>query len=341
MRTFRQSLIATFVSVVLLLLPLTSFAQGGKTFTKVTPGNTTALRVAAGDPTRTSVLVQNVGSVNVAFGGSVSITYATGQVVTPSQQLLCIGDTDGLWAIAQSGTADLRVISTFSQGTRPAVVPSCTVSRLNTTGITNTAAATTFPVSDGSSIGAGNVLFFNLSTAITPNSTTTSDAAGTLAITSNATGLGSVFRSDGTKWQLLAFYSAQTEMTVEKTVATTGNTDAYVIAPEAGTLVSADFSGIDALAANDTNFVTFSITNLGQAGGGSTAMLAATDANTTKSTGGTAISANTKRSLTVHGTGANLIVAKGDRLRIRYAATGTLANTVTGSVTLLRFTRLS
>lgn len=341
MRIIRQSFVATFVSLVLLLLPLTSFAQASKTFTKVTPGSSTALRVAAGDASRSSVLVQNIGSVNVAFGGSVSITYATGTVVTPNQQILCVGDTDGLWAIAQSSTADLRVISTFSQGTRPAVVPSCTVSRLNTTGITNTAAATTFPVSDGSNIGAGNVLFFNLSAAITPNSTTTSTTAGTLAITSNATGLGSVFQSDGTKWQLLAFYSAQVTKADEKTVATTGNTDAYVIAPEAGTLVSADFSAIDALAASDSNFITFSITNLGQAGGGSTAMLAASDANTTKSTGGTALSANTKRSLTVHGTGANLIVAKGDRLRIRYAATGTLVGTVTGSVTLLRFTRLS
>ncbi len=121
------------------------------------------------------------------------------------------------------------------------------------------------------------------------------------------------------------------------TVATTGNTDCYVIAPEAGTLDSVDFSAVDALAAHDTNYITFSITNLGQAGGGSTAMLAATDANTTKATGGTAIAANTKRSFTVHGTGANLAVAAGDRLLIRAAASGTLANTVTFPVYNLRF----
>jgi hypothetical protein len=121
------------------------------------------------------------------------------------------------------------------------------------------------------------------------------------------------------------------------TIATTGNTDIHVIAPQTGTLASVDFSGVDALAANDTNYITFSITNLGQAGAGSTAMLAATDANTTKATGGSAISANTKRALTMHGTATNLNVTAGDRLRVRAAATGTLANTVTFASYLLRF----
>ena len=121
------------------------------------------------------------------------------------------------------------------------------------------------------------------------------------------------------------------------TIATTGNTDTYMVVPEAGTLTSVDFSAVDALAANDSNYITFSITNLGQAGAGSVVMLAATDANTTKSTGGTALSANTKRSLTVTGTGADLVVAAGDRLRIRAAATGTLAGTVTFPTYLARF----
>src|SRR3990167_4376997 len=83
------------------------------------------------------------------------------------------------------------------------------------------------------------------------------------------------------------------------TIATTGNTDGYIIAPISGILVSVDFSGVDALAANDTNYITFSITNLGRGGSGTAAMLAATDANTTKATGGTAISANTVRELTL------------------------------------------
>jgi hypothetical protein len=121
------------------------------------------------------------------------------------------------------------------------------------------------------------------------------------------------------------------------TIATTGNSDVYLIAPAAGTLTSAVFSGVDALAASDTNYITFTITNLGQTGSGTATMLAASDANTTKATGGTALSANAVRSLTINGTAANLVVAAGDRLRVRAAATGTLANTVTFPVYRLNF----
>jgi len=43
-----------------------------------------------------------------------------------------------------------------------------------------------------------------LSTAITANTTTTSAPAGSLGITTNATGLGKLFYADGTKWQFMA-----------------------------------------------------------------------------------------------------------------------------------------
>lgn len=112
-------------------------------------------------------------------------------------------------------------------------------------------------------------------------------------------------------------------------IATTGNTDEYLIAAKTGKVVAATFSSLAALAAHDTNFVTFSITNLGQAGSGSAAMLAATAANTTKVTGGTALSANTKRALTLSSTVADLAVTEGDRLLVRFAADGTLAGAVT------------
>ena len=120
-------------------------------------------------------------------------------------------------------------------------------------------------------------------------------------------------------------------------IATTGNSDAFLIVPSDGVIVGAIYSGADALSANDTNFVTWSITNLGQAGSGSTAILAATDANTTKATGGTGITANARRNLVLNATPANLAVVAGDRLRIRAAATGTLAGAVGGNVYLLQF----
>lgn len=121
------------------------------------------------------------------------------------------------------------------------------------------------------------------------------------------------------------------------TIATTSNTDAYVIVEQDGKITSADFTSLDALTADNTNYLTFSLTNLGQSGAGTTAMLAATDANTTKSTGGTGLTANARRTLTLHGTAGNLTVSKGDIIRLRAAASGTLVNTVTMPVFLLRF----
>lgn len=43
--------------------------------------------------------------------------------------------------------------------------------------------------------------FVALTTAITANSTTTNLPSGSIGITSNATGVGYLFMSDGTKWQ--------------------------------------------------------------------------------------------------------------------------------------------
>src|SRR5688572_17162719 len=105
-------------------------------------------------------------------------------------------------------------------------------------------------------------------------------------------------------------------------IATTSTSDEYIIAEKTGKVVGAVFSSLAALAAHDTNFITFSITNLGQAGAGTAAVLAATAANTTKITGGSALSANTKRSLTLTSTAADLAVVEGDRLLCRAAADG-------------------
>lgn len=135
----------------------------------------------------------------------------------------------------------------------------------------------------------------------------------------------------------LALAVAKAQQVIGGTIATTSTSDAYLVAPYAGSLASAEIDPLVALATSDTNFITWTITNLGQAGAGSTAMLAATDPNTTKATGGVALAINTRRTFTVHGTAANLIVAAGDLLLIRATATGTLANTVTRPIYTLRF----
>lgn len=112
-------------------------------------------------------------------------------------------------------------------------------------------------------------------------------------------------------------------------IATTSTTDEYVIAPKTGKVVGAVFSSLAGLAAHDSNYVGFSITNLGQDGAGDNEILAASDANTSKATGGVALTANAKRTLTLTSTAADLLVTEGDRLRIRFTATGTLAGAVT------------
>lgn len=124
---------------------------------------------------------------------------------------------------------------------------------------------------------------------------------------------------------------------ISQTIGTAAaNYDAYMIVPISGSVSEVNFSGLDALAASNTNYITWTITNLGQAGAGTAVMLDAVDANTTKLTGGTALAANTKRTLTLSTTPNNTNVVQGDRLRIRAAVTGTLANTVTFPVYLIQ-----
>lgn len=121
------------------------------------------------------------------------------------------------------------------------------------------------------------------------------------------------------------------------TIATTGNTDTYFLAPRDLIISAVYVSGADTLATSDTNYITFSAVNLGQAGSGTANLLSTADTNTTKTTGGSALTAGTKRTFVISTTPANLTVNQGDRIRIRAAATGTLANTVTFPVYLLVF----
>ena len=124
--------------------------------------------------------------------------------------------------------------------------------------------------------------------------------------------------------------------TVVQTIPTTGAQSVNLNAPFTGKLVGAFFTANDALAANDTNYLTFSLTNLSNS---NAAMFAASDPNTTKATGGTAITANGKRNFTLHATAGNKVVAEGDRLRFTATQTGTLANTLTLGVLTLVFER--
>jgi hypothetical protein len=53
------------------------------------------------------------------------------------------------------------------------------------------------------SFASGAGIYF-LTTAITANTTTTTAPSGSFGMTTNATGLGKLFYSDGSKWQFAA-----------------------------------------------------------------------------------------------------------------------------------------
>jgi hypothetical protein len=166
--------------------------------------------------------------------------------------------------------------------------------------------------------------------------TTITGAAITSSTIASSTLTGATL--DATSRIASNLFTGYVETTSSATIATAaGDTDVFLIADAAGVLTAVRFSGSNNLTASDSNYITWAITNLGTGGGGSTAMLAATDANTTKSTGGTGLTANALRTLTLNATPANLVVAAGDRLRIRATVTGTLANTVTFPVYNLTF----
>jgi hypothetical protein len=120
------------------------------------------------------------------------------------------------------------------------------------------------------------------------------------------------------------------------TVAAT--TTFYVISPDvAAVLVKAAFADSTAFATSDTDYWTFGILNLGPAGTGTTPMLDTGAGNTTKTTGGSALSVGLKRNLTLHTTPANLVTAAGDVLAVTLTKTGTPAN-LTLSTLRLDFT---
>lgn len=303
---------------------------------------TTAAEILPGDSRRRAFAIRNTGAVNceIGFNGVDDLDDNGGFLLAVGRVQTFIGSTSSIAALSASSTGELQIVEALSDGgTEVASLAFFQELELNTGGISNSAAAGYVVESDGANVVAAPILV--VTTAITPNSTSSPAAAGVFGITTHATGRGVIFRSDGTLWQLQATVSDESKGVESATIATTGNTDKSFLAPFAGTLLSVDFCGVDALATSDTNYITWTITNLGQAGAGTNPMLIATAASTTKATGGAAIAALTKRALTINGTGSNLIVAKGDRILIRAAVTGTLANTVTVPLYNLTFNRLS
>lgn len=127
-------------------------------------------------------------------------------------------------------------------------------------------------------------------------------------------------------------YTEQLNVISQTIAVGAGNYDTYFIAPRSIKVFQIDFSATDALATNNTNYITWSIVNLGQSGAGTGELLGT---NNTTVTNGSAISANTKKTFALTTTLNNLNIIQGDRIRIRATVTGTLANAVTFPVYLI------
>ena len=71
------------------------------------------------------------------------------------------------------------------------------------TGTSTLGAVTATSVTTSGDVAAANATagVYFLTTAVTANSTTTTAPKGSIGTTSNATGAGKLFVSDGTKWQ--------------------------------------------------------------------------------------------------------------------------------------------
>lgn len=98
-----------------------------------------------------------------------------------------------------------------------------------------------------------------------------------------------------------------------------------------GTISKISFVPGTSIAASDTDYWTFGVVNKGAAGSGTTVVVDGTAAaNSTKVTGGSALTANVKRDLTLTGTGADLIFAAGDVIEITVTKAAS-ATTIAGA----------
>ena len=114
------------------------------------------------------------------------------------------------------------------------------------------------------------------------------------------------------------------------TLPTSGSISAEFVVGKSGRVDAVYFRSRTALTQHATHYWTFSITNLGQAGAGTTAILGAVDGNTTKTTTGQAVVANGRFVAVLNATLANLNVTEGDTLQITVTcSTGSIANTGT------------
>lgn len=125
--------------------------------------------------------------------------------------------------------------------------------------------------------------------------------------------------------------STQVQADRELNPATISATTTVQIEVPAGvtTLAGIDIAVATTVASDAANIWTFSAANTGANGTGTTALLAATAANTTNSTGGFGLTANVPQALALSATPANLVVTPGQILTFTATKSSSAANLVT------------
>lgn len=158
--------------------------------------------------------------------------------------------------------------------------------------------------------------------------------ASTIGTVTNRKPLYTLIGTAGITGTQLSTAAATKELTVQLgTISAT--TTILVSAPNvASVLAGLRIAVGTTVTTSDTDYWTIAAVNKGPAGSGTTDVLDTGAANTTKVTGGSAITANVARAATLHGTGANLVLAANDVIAITLTKSASAANLVNASLRL-------
>lgn len=155
--------------------------------------------------------------------------------------------------------------------------------------------------------------------------------SSSISVVTNKKPLLSCYGSGLIAGQQLSTAAATKELHVNLGAISATASFAIVLPQVPGTIGRITFVGQTSVAASDTDYWTFGVVNKGTAGSGTAVVVDNTSAaNSTKATGGTALTANVPRSLTLTGVGADLIHAAGDVLLLTVTKAGS-ATTISGA----------
>jgi hypothetical protein len=176
-------------------------------------------------------------------------------------------------------------------------------------------------------LSASNVNYVEVNSAGTVSKNTVGWTAGsarlwkittgtsTISTIENAKVLMSTIQSGAVTGSLLSTAAATKEIAIDLGSISATSSFCVIVPNVAGVVTGARFACATDVAANDTDYWTFGLVNKGPAGTGTTKIVDSTAAaNSTKATGGSAISDYVKRSLTIDT--ANDDVAAGDVLEL-------------------------